>query len=426
MNRLIKNLYNDQYAFSIISKIFGVLIGFAFSIVYSRYFGAELRGEAAIITNYIGMLYIFLCMGMYQAYPCYRKGLSEEEVKKYYKQYINDTFGLFFVYLVVAAALFMLLHIETNYRLVILLLPSEFLIKQLNYVVLIENPKLRNLTSVKLNIFEFVFVLALMFLIKANYYICIAFVIIKQMVNLIFAVENLKINLLTIRPSLSKSIPKFMRFGLVPMISTLLMTANYKMDILMLDAFDNVSVGEVGIYSLGVQLAERIWMIPDALKDILLSKLSKGKTESEVAKVIRISLPIMLIFVLGIIVLGQPFISFVYGKEFVGAYKVTVFILLGTVCMVFYKMINSYYIVEGLRIRSFVMLGITAIMNISVNALLIPKYGMIGAAIASLVSYVLCGTMFVVTFLHRTKLPLKQLFIIQKKDIQQILKKIMK
>ena len=423
--KYIRNLYNNEYAFSIISKVIGVLIGFLYSVIYSRYFGADLRGVAAIITNYIGLLYIFLCMGMYQAYPYYRKGLSDDEVENYYRGFINDSFGLFFVYLTVAVVLSLAINFDTIYKVVILLLPTEFLIKQLNYVVLIENPKLRNLTGLKLNLFELIFTILLAIFVPVNYAVCIIFIVTKQIVYLIFAIQNLKINIFSIRPGLSSNIIKFMKFGFIPMISTLLLTANYKIDVLMLGQFNNVTMSEVGIYSLGVQLAERVWMIPDALKDILLSKLSKGKSEKEVAKVIRISLPIMAVFVVGILLLGQPFIIFVYGAEYAGAYQVTIQILFGVICMVFFKMINSYYIVEGRRMLSFIMLSITTVANVILNALFISKFGMPGAALASLISYVLCGAMFVITFLHITNMPLSELFFIKKSDIQMIKDKLL-
>lgn len=426
MIKIIKNIYNNQYAFSIISKILGVLIGFAFSIVYNRYFGPEMTGEISVITNYLGMLYIFLCMGMYQAYPYYRKELSESEVSNYYKSFVNDTMGLFIIYIAISIFLISIIEIEFQYKLVILLLPTEFLIKQFNYIVLIENPKLRNMTGIKLSLFEFMFVIALMITVQSNYRICIFFIIVKQIVILIFSIENLKISLIDIRPSFSKNIIKFMRFGFIPMLSTLLMTANYKLDILMLDYFDNVSSVDIGIYSLGVSLAERIWMIPDALKDILLSKLSKGTSEKEVAKVIRISLPLIGMFILGILFLGQPFITIIYGSKFSSAYDVTVLIMFGIVCMVFYKMINSYYIIEGLKFRSFFMLAVTAMINIILNIIFIPLYGMIGAALASLISYVLCGIMFVVTFKFRTKIGLSELFLIKKDDVQQIINKLIR
>ena len=63
------------------------------------------------------------------------------------------------------------------------------------------------------------------------------------------------------------------------------MTLNYRIDILMLDDIFHISTAEIGVYSVGVALAEKIWLIPDATKDILMSKLSNGSNSEEVAKV---------------------------------------------------------------------------------------------------------------------------------------------
>ena len=79
-----------------------------------------------------------------------------------------------------------------------------------------------------------------------------------------------------------------------------------------------------------------------------------------------------------------------------------------------------------MRIKSFVLLTITALANVILNALFIPRFGMIGAAAASLFSYVLCGGMFVGTFLHITKMPIRELLILKRSDIQAIRSKLSK
>ena len=275
MKKVVSNVYNSQYAFSVVSKVLGVLIGFAYSIVYSRYFGANLRGEVDVITNYLGIFYIFLCIGMYQAYPFYRKEVRKEEIRGYYIGFINDTFGMFGVYTIISLIVVSAVRMEPKFIVVALLLPSEFLVKQMNYIVLIENPKLRNLTGIGDYLFELLFVLFLWILIKAEYWTCILFVAVKQLITFGISIWSLKIKISEIRPKLSKNIWKYIRYGFIPMLSVLLTTANYKIDVIMLDRSVNISSAEIGLYSLGVSLAERVWMIPDALKDILLSKLSK-------------------------------------------------------------------------------------------------------------------------------------------------------
>ena len=57
----------------------------------------------------------------------------------------------------------------------------------------------------------------------------------------------------------------------------------------MLEFFE-VPISDIGVYSVGVALAEKIWLIPDAIKDILMSRLSNGAPNEEVARVTRMSL----------------------------------------------------------------------------------------------------------------------------------------
>jgi hypothetical protein len=94
-------------------------------------------------------------------------------------------------------------------------------IQQLNNVVLIENPKLRNTASIRLDLFDIVFLTVLMIFTKANYLLCITFLIVKNLVYFIIAVSNLKVKVWTIRPSL-KGISPYIKYGIVSMLSFLL------------------------------------------------------------------------------------------------------------------------------------------------------------------------------------------------------------
>jgi O-antigen/teichoic acid export membrane protein len=106
-------------------------------------------------------------------------------------------------------------------------------------------------------------------------------------------------------------------------------------------------MAQIGIYSLGALLANRLWMIPDALKDILLSKLTNGRTVKEVAKVTRISFFITILFCITAVIFGKLIIWLLYGDEFSNAYFVTMVLLAGILGMVFYKMVYSYNVVNG-------------------------------------------------------------------------------
>lgn len=419
MREQAKRIVNNIYVYSVISKVVCVVLGLVYSILFARYFGARYRGQAAVILNYVSLLDVILCLGIYQAYPYYKKNTPEEGRASFRESFLNDCLGLFLIYSAVCILLAVFWRGADDYRILFLMLPMAFLIKMLNYVVLIDTPRIRNSASMILYLIDIV-LLALLFVIDphVNIYICFGFLLVKQLYYTIIAVTNTRIKFLPLRPTISKDIIKYIKYGWLPMLTVLMMTINYKIDTIMLDRYSFITKADIGIYALGVGLAEKIWIIPDALKDILLSKLANGKNELEVAKICRISLLVTLACIVGIAGLGKPLIRLMYGEEFLGSYRVTLAIVMGGIGMVFYKMIYSYNVINSRRVENLVLLLGAALINISANAVMIPIWGIAGAAIASLISYLGCGVMFIVSFVKHTGISLNKLLFLQREDIE--------
>ena len=417
--KFVNNLSKNAYVFSVISKIISIGLVLIYSIVYSRYMKPELRGVGDVLHSYADMIMLVLCFGIYQAYPYFKKKME----KNIYKEFIDLVSGLFVLYVIIALLLIVFLRPNIDTVAIIILVPLMFAVRQFNYVVLIENPRVRNTAQMCLDFLDIVFVVVLMLLTKANYKVCIGYLIGRQLIYFIVAVLNLKIKIRDIRPSLRKIIP-YVKFGFVPMLTIIMMEINYKVDVLMLEGFE-ISKAEIGVYSLGITLAQKIWLIPDALKDILLSKLAFGKSEEEVAKITRISLAIVLVFTIAVALVGKPAINWLYGEEYSDAYIVLLILLLGIVGMVFYKMVYSFNIVNGLRMVNLFLLGMAAFVNVCVNVLVIPKYGICGAAFASTVSYCACGVAFLIFFCRKNKMKYSRMLFLNKEDIT-LLKKIIK
>lgn len=415
-SKILHKATENAYTFSLISRIIGVFTGLLYSILFSRYLGAEMRGEASIILNYSEMISLVLCFGIYQAYPYFKKTTG----KDLYKDFINLIFGQFFLYVILTSLIAVFVDLPRNIVIAIVISPVLMGIKQLNYLVLIENPKLRNMASILLDIFDIIFLSILLVFTTANYMMCVMFIVVKQLVFLIIALANLRINIFSIRPSLKGILP-YMKYGFIPMLTVILMEVNYKVDILMLERM-GVATAEIGVYSLGVMVAQKIWMIPDALKDILLSKLAKGKTADEVAKITRICFAITVVIMVCAVLTGKPLIKLLYGAEYEEAYTVTLIILAGILGMVIYKMVYSYNVVNGHKNVNFIMLSIAAALNVMVNYITIPLFGTIGAAAASLVSYIICGISFLFYFCIKTKTHPKNMLLISKQDVIAIIR----
>ena len=419
IKKTLQNITENTYIFSVIAKIISIITGLIYSILFARYLGPELRGTASIILNYSEIISLILCLGIYQAYPYFRK----EREESIYMEYINYVFGLFLIYLIMGILLCLTGIFSINIVISIILAPVLMGIKQLNYVVLIENPKLRNTANIKLDLFDIIFLFLLLIFTKANYSLCILFLIIKHLFFFVIAIANLKVNIFKIHPTLKGVIP-YIKYGITPMITVILMEINYKVDVIMLERF-KIAAADIGIYSLGVMLAQKLWMIPDALKDILLSNLAKGKNHKEVSKITRISLAVTICMVIGMSVLGKPLIFLMYGSEYEDAYLITLIIFVGVIGMVFYKMVYSYNVVNGHKTINLIFLAVTASLNILINAVTIPYTGMFGAALASLISCSICGLMFLLYFCKTTGTPIQEMMFLTRLDIQ-LMKSIIK
>lgn len=402
---------NQDYVFSVFSKFLGVFIAVIYSIVFNRYLGASLKGEAAVISNYASIISAVLCLGMYQAYPFFKK--REGDV---FYPFLNTMTSFYILVMAAMGLLAAFLPIDINIRVALVLVPIQSYIRHINYVVTIEKPRTRNIASIIINITDVLVVAAIWIFTEPSYKYVVIILVAQILINFVISFANLKMAIRKFRFTL-KLLPKYAKFGFMPMITLFLMTVNYRVDVLMLEHSASITSAQIGIYSVGVALAEKVWLIPDAVKDILLSRLCKDKGKDEVAKVIRLNLAVSVAMILFVALLSKPFVSIVYGSEYIGADIITVIMLAGVVGMIFYKMVYSYNVSQGKRSVNLIFLSVAAVANVIGNIILIPIWGIYGAALTSVVSYTLCGICFLIYFKKGSGVSYFKMLFVQKEDI---------
>ena len=418
--QVIKTLTNQDYAFGVIAKLLGVFLAVLLSVFYNRYLGVALRGEAAVLTNYAAIISIILCFGMYQAYPNFKK--KEGDI---FYPFLNNMTSLYLLIQFAAILIFIFAwQVNLYIRTAIVIAPIQAYIRHINYVVMIESPKRRNLCSIYIALSNLVLFFLFFALTIASQKLLIILIIAELVINLLLSYSSLKFDLSRFRFTLSL-VPKYARFGFVPMLTLLLITLNYRVDIFMLDMETTVTNAQIGIYSVGVTLAESVWIIPDAIKDILLSRLCKDKGADEVARIIRLNLVVSVVITVLIALMARPLVLILYGAEYLGADVITLILLFGGIGMIFYKMIYVYNISVGKQKNNLLYFGIAVFVNIIGNYFFIPLMGIYGAALVSAVAYCICGAVFLFTFHKETSISLRSIIIIQKSDftdIKQLLK----
>lgn len=174
-------------------------------------------------------------------------------------------------------------------------------------------------------------------------------------------------------------------------LSSVFVTLYMKIDQLMLDAFWGKSA--LGVYATVVTLSEGWYFFPMALVAALFPALMHARRDDAIRYQKRLQqlYELMVIISVGIalvITLIAPYIyQWLYTPEFhAGAPTLAihiwagVFVFLGTAS-------GQYLIAENLTRISFLRTAIGALANILLNLWLLPRYGMNGAAVATLLAY---------------------------------------
>jgi len=410
-----KKLVNNQYVFSIISKIVNIILSFINAVLINRYLGATLKGEYAYILNIVNIISLTLTLGLGQAYS-YFKRMNTKNIKKIF----ISIFILQSICYIIIAYGFTQIIINRNIIIVLILSIITIFNSQISYVALIENINLKNKINI-ISIISYTVIILFIFLISSeNLIIIIGALALKLFIDTFLIFKNFKfINEINLKFLNFKFVSKILFFSFLPMLTSLLITFNYSIDIIILKLYR--SYEEIGVYSLGVTLANMLWLVPDSFKDVLFGKTSNEDSVGEIVFGIKFNSYLCLIIIGLFLIFGKLFITIVFGDEFIRAYLITLILFIGTIPMIFFKLINTLYISIGNQKYSFKVLAFSTISNVIMNFITIPTYGILGAAMSSVISYILCGSIFLLDFCKKYKINISNVLVMKKVDIKKIL-----
>lgn len=181
-------------------------------------------------------------------------------------------------------------------------------------------------------------------------------------------------------------------------------------DVLILNALTSTTA--VGIYAVAVSLAELTRVAADCISQVILSRQMNSDDTFATALTVRIT-RLNALVALGSVslmcVLGPAMIPIVYGSAFQPSVTPLFALVPGLVAMSAARMMSDYL----LRLRRPLLRSGTAViallLNVGLNLVLIPAYGIIGCAVASSISYSALAVMQVGWFLIATRTPIRTL-----------------
>lgn len=188
---------------------------------------------------------------------------------------------------------------------------------------------------------------------------------------------------------------KLFRYGLLNVVFVLLTKSLYATDIVLLQPFAGSE--HVGYYRASLVVAEFLWFVPLALQIVLLHSTSHLWANNRVddinriaQRITRYTLLLTGFMALLLVIIGQSFLELYFGSGFATSYLPMVVLLPGVIGFAVARPIYGIGQGHGNMRVLVIATGAAALINLVLNLLLIPSFGMIGAAIATSIGY---GTM---------------------------------
>ena len=178
----------------------------------------------------------------------------------------------------------------------------------------------------------------------------------------------------------------------------------------------------LGLYSIAVIFAELANKLTDAIAPVFFNINSKSDNKTKNLKLFfrfsRINFIITFVSLIVLLLVGKFLIQIMYGNEFIYSYNILIYYLPGVLFWISTRPMYIYFSSAGLpEINSKIELyglGIGIILLLT----LIPVFGIIGAAIASTLTYIINFVVAIIYFnKHILKVNIKEMILIKKDDL---------
>jgi len=411
-----------------ITRALQLILGIGISIIIARVLGPQGKGiySLAILLPVLLINFTQFGIGSASVYYIGRKKYSSKEVFG-----SNLIFSIFISIFTIIIGLIIIFFFGTKafpgiprkYLLLALsLIPFQiFLTFAMNILLGLQEIKKYNLIQiVQIIIFLFlitIFLLGMHFSIKATIIAQVMSAAIACII-LFFLVKKETGGLFF---SFNKNLFKdFFSYGSKTYFGNLASFLFLRIDMWMIDIF--LDPFAVGFYSIAVGLSEKIWLISQSAGTVLFPKVSSETNERRLKEftplVCRNILFITFLIALILFLFGPQLIVLFYSDMFLKSILPFQILLIGSVAISGSRIMTNDLAGRGKPIINTYIAIASLILNILLNAILIPFHGIVGAAWASAISYIFMFILKTVIYSKISGNKIKDVIFIKKSDFK--------
>jgi len=414
---------------TVLTEMLFFISGFVILIIISRVLGPEGKGIYALIVLIPGILLSFGSFGIESA-NVFLSGKKDNEINDIVSNSIVLAIFLGILIITVFGAVshfsFFNNFISLNKIPIIYLWAAVLLIPFLlflnffrNIIRGTERITQYNVSRLLDNLFQLLIICILVFFLDLKMsgaiFSYIGAIILSSLVVLIMVLKITSFKFRTNRLLMKKSFSYGLKIYLASIVSFL----NYRFDVFLVALFLNPL--SVGLYSISVGTAERLFIIPNALATVLFPRIVASKSDDAnviTAKVSRHTVFIMIITSIAMIFLAGPFVNIFFGSSFSGSVAPLLILLPGVIAFGIGGVLAADLSGRGRPEFAIYSASSCLVVNIILNVILIPKMGINGAALSSSVAYWVDTLVIIFAFLRISKKPLAEFLLIKKKDLK--------
>lgn len=406
---LIEKLYSNSGLHRIIAntswlmgeRVVRLIIGIFISVWVARYLGPDQYGLLSYVGAFVGLFAVFAHLGL--------NNLTVHRIVETPEQ-TNELLGTTFVLqliggivtLVLCVIAGLILHSDDELtRTLIFFLAFSPIISSFNVINLWHQSQFQSYLTVIARSAALILIPLLkvgLILIEAPLTAFVLVGVVEAAIGAIglIVVYHLKGNSMRAWQFRYESATALLKKGWPLLLSAVAIAIYMRIDqILLREMMGN---SEVGIYSVAVRISEIWYFVPIAIMASLFPVLTAAKKKNETHYYRRFKQTFRLMLLLSLTVavlmtfLSDWLVLLLYGEPYAEAGSVLAIHIWAGVPVAVGLATTPWLIIEGLTNISFQKTVFGAVVNVVLNLILIPLYGAVGAAIATVIAY-FCATL---------------------------------
>lgn len=416
--------FMKSVSISLTAKILSFVIAVPTSIIIARYLGPEGKGVFAVLTAILGVALQFGNLGFHSS-SVYFSAKNKESIPSIAG--ILIVFGLI-VGLIIGLAVLavgalypqaVLGDIPVLFLVVTLVvLPFAFIAQFMQNLLLGMNRIYEyNFVDVAS---KYVYFFAIVFLFYSLKQGILAFIIVSTILTIITNLSYIYFIKMNTRISLKfdkRLFGDMLRYGFKAYISAFFAFLVIRSDMLLVNYY--IGTEGAGLYSLAVNLTDWLLLVPATIAAMLFPKASSiGDARSALTKkVSRHTVVLMGGICLVAAIFAHPVITLAYGGAFKDSVAPFLFLLPGIFFLSLQTLYMQDFAARGMPPIVYISPALGFVVNIGLNLIMIPKYGILGASVTSSCAYFLMFTINFIYFIKVANAHSREVLILNKTDL---------